>query len=93
MMMQQSTRFVVVVLSLAATAAVAQATRDSAGIRIIENAKPVWTSGREWRLSEKPIVTLGGGSGPDSHASNVVVTMLSDGRIVVAEQKTVQRRF
>jgi hypothetical protein len=93
MMMQQSTRFVVVVLSLAATAAGAQATRDSAGIRIIENAKPVWTSGREWRLSEKPIVTIGGGSGPDSLARIVGVTRLSDGRIVVAEQTTLQLRF
>jgi len=48
-------------LCWAAPSASAQATRDSAGIRLIDNVKPVWRPGHEWRLSERPIVVIGEG--------------------------------
>jgi len=37
---------------------VAVPTRDSAGIRIIENVRPSWSPGTEWRLSDTPILVV-----------------------------------
>jgi hypothetical protein len=82
------------VLCWAASTAAAQATRDSAGIRIIDSAKPAWGPGREWRLSEKPILAIGGGAGADDQLGRIAgVTRLSDGRVVVADQSTLQLMF
>jgi len=75
-------------------AATAQVTRDSAGIRIVENSKPAWAPGREWRLSENPILVLGDGNAVDDRLGRIVgVTRLSDGRVVVADQSTLQLKF
>lgn len=82
------------VLCWTAPTAAAQATRDSAGIRIIDNAKPAWSPGREWRLSEQPILVIGGGAGADGALGRIAgVTRLSDGRVVVADQSTLQLKF
>jgi hypothetical protein len=82
------------VLCWAAPAAAAQATRDSAGIRIVDNVKPVWGPGHEWRLSERPILVIGGGTGPHDQIGRVAgVTRLSDGRVIVADQSTLQLKF
>jgi hypothetical protein len=68
--------------------------RDSAGVRIIENTKPLWTPGREWRLSEKPIVDIGSGPGTDQELGRIAgLTRLSDGRIVVADESSLQLKF
>jgi hypothetical protein len=82
------------VLGCSASPAAAQATRDSAGIRIVDNAAPAWVPGREWRLSDRPALDIGGGTGA-SHALGRIaaVTRLSDGRIVVADQSTLQLKF
>lgn len=83
----------IILLSAAAPAA-AQATRDSAGIRIVENDKPAWTSGRGWRLSEKPILRLGGGTSAHDRFGRIVgAGRLADGRIVVGDEATQQLRF
>jgi hypothetical protein len=75
-------------------AATAQVTRDRAGIRIIDNSKPVWAPGHEWRISEKPILVLGDGNATDDRLGRIVgVTRLSDGRVVVADQSTLQLKF
>jgi hypothetical protein len=82
-----------VALSVASDVASAQAARDSAGIRIVDNAKPTWTAGREWRLSTKP-VDIGAGGGPNYELGRIAgVTRLSDGRLVVADESTLQLRF
>src|SRR3990172_11474668 len=82
------------VLCCAASSVAAQATRDSAGIPIIDNAKPAWSPGREWRLSEKPTLDLGGGTAADHELGHIAgATRLSDGRVVVADQSTLQLRF
>lgn len=82
------------VLCGAAPSATAQASRDSAGIRVIDNAKPAWSTGREWRLSEKPTLDIGAGTGADYELGRIAgATRLSDGRLVVADQSTLQLKF
>jgi hypothetical protein len=59
--------------------AAANITRDSAGIRIVENRQPVWSADEAWRLDSFPLLDVGGresGLGP--------MFRLGDGRIVVA---------
>ena len=93
--MTSAARYLGFILVCAASGtAAAQTTRDSAGIRIIENAKPAWAQGREWKLSENPILVLGDGKGADDRFGRIVgVTRLSDGRVVVADQSTLQLKF
>jgi hypothetical protein len=80
--------------SAPAAPAAAQTTRDSAGVRIVDNAKPAWGPGRAWRLSETPIVDIGAGAGADQALGRIAgATRLSDGRVVVADQSTLQLRF
>ena len=75
------------VLCWAAPNASAQTTRDSAGIRVIDNANPVWRSGQEWRLSERPVLSIEG-LGRIAGA-----TRLSDGRVVIGDQSSFQLKF
>ena len=68
--------------------------RDSAGIRIVENTTPQWQEGREWRLSEKPLVDIGGGDTEEDQLFRVRgAVRLSDGKIVVANGGTNELRF
>jgi hypothetical protein len=72
------------------TAAVAQVTaRDSAGVRIVENALPSWPRGREWTLSAQPVVDIGAGQDSlDELATVMGATRLSDGSIAIANMGT-----
>ena len=60
-------------------------TRDSAGIRIIENAKPTEGS-RVWQVGPGPALTIGVREGEDHDMLHQVedATKLPDGRIVIA---------
>jgi hypothetical protein len=60
--------------------------RDSAGIRIVENAEHGWRDGRSWRLAAEPTLEIGVFAGdPDYELFHVAgAVRLSDGRIVVA---------
>lgn len=83
-----------VLLCCTTHAVTAQAARDSAGVRIIDNATPTWTPGGEWRLSAKPVLEIGSGAGPNHEFTRIAgVTRLSDGRVVVAEESTLQLMF
>jgi hypothetical protein len=82
------------ILCSAASSAPAQATRDSAGISLVDNARPIWDPGREWRLSEKPTIDIGGGTGPGHRLGRIGgLARLSDGRIVVADESAFQLGF
>ncbi len=71
------------------------AVRDSAGIRVVENASPAWTAATAWRPSARPVTTIGVVSGEAAHQLNGVVAAvrMSDGRIVVANGGTRELRF
>jgi hypothetical protein len=71
------------------------ATRDSAGIRIVENRGPGWPQGSGWTVADSPSVDIGGaGSGPDYEFNRVVgAVRLPDGRIAVANVGTSEIRF
>lgn len=75
----------------AATAqALANQQRDSAGIRIVENARPEDGSRLGWRIGPRPAVSIGKVTGEEPYlltgASDA--TRLSDGRIVVVRTRT-----
>ena len=68
--------------------------RDSAGIRIIENARPPEGSRLDWRLGSEPLVSIGRMAGEDPYLFHDVfdATMLSDGRIVIGDDGSKELR-
>lgn len=81
-------------IAVAGASAGAQTVRDSAGIHIIENTKPLWTTGQEWRVSPAPVVDIGGSGGPDYELGRIAgVVRLRNGTIVAADEQSYQLRF
>jgi hypothetical protein len=76
--------------------AFAQSTRDSAGIRIVENARPRSGLGA-WRIDPRPMLTIGGQSADldTLQELNLVmgITRLRDGRWAVGVQASNTVRF
>jgi hypothetical protein len=70
-------------------------TRDSAGIRIVENAAPAWSDADAWRLTQQPVVDIGGLEGePDYELYHVASAFrMPDGRIVIGNGGSHQIRF
>ena len=68
---------------------------DSAGVEIVENAGPAWAEGSGWRLAPTPRVMIGTVDGPDEEQLFRVfsATVLSDGRIAVANSGTAEIRY
>jgi hypothetical protein len=73
----------------------AAVTRDSAGIRITESARPAWTAEETRRLSAEPVLVIGRveGGGSDLFHGILATRRLSDGRIVVVNRGTSELRF
>ena len=79
----------------------AQTPRDSAGIRIVENTRPVLPAARAWRLSSQPRLQIGNSDASTSAGRDTVydfmrvmgVAKLADGRIAVGNQATSTIRF
>ncbi len=67
---------------------IASEARDSAGIRIVENARPPDGSKLGWRVDSVPLLSIGALEGQDPYLLHQVrdATQLSDGRIVVANR-------
>ena len=85
------------IMLCAATTVLAQTSastvHDSAGIRIVENARPLWTTASAWTLSATPVLLFGSRDEPAYTFSRVgAATRLVDGRIVVAERANVHLR-
>ena len=68
--------------------------RDSAGIRIVENASPAEGSRLHWAIGPEPDVSIGDIDGEDPYLLSYAwdATRLSDGRIVVADRSTSELR-
>ena len=68
---------------------------DSAGIRIVENARAQYAPGAGWTLSAEPVVRMGVVHGDPAYEFSGIVglTRLSDGRIVVLDEQTKELRF
>jgi hypothetical protein len=61
--------------------------RDSAGVRIVEIAAPVWDEGSAWTLAAEPSLRLGATEGNAAQEFGRIrgVLRLTDGRIVIAD--------
>ena len=68
--------------------------RDSAGIRIVENASPPEGSRLDWQLGPEALVSIGKVDGEDPYLFTRIfgATMLSDGRIVIGDDGTKELR-
>ena len=68
--------------------------RDSAGIRIIENARPPEGSRLDWRLGPEPLVSIGKMEGEDPYLFDRVfgAAVLADGRILIGDAGTKELR-
>lgn len=72
------------------------AVRDSAGIEIVESFSPQWDEGRQWRVQEAPILSIGSALGGDPAAQFSSIgglAKLDDGRIVVLDEGSAELRF
>ena len=70
------------------------AVRDSAGIAIVENSAAMW-KGEPWRFADRPTLDIGVVSGDPAYELHEPRTAvrLSDGRIVVADNGSLQLRY
>lgn len=68
--------------------------KDSAGIRIIENASPPEGSRLRWRIGSQPTVSIGEVDGEEPYLLHVAwdATRLRDGRIVITNTSTQELR-
>ena len=78
--------------------------RDSAGIHIVENAAPLWQGGERWQIDPVPEIVIGSTQHLDTSSSRHAddrpepipfervraIRVLSDGRIVVADNGPVE---
>jgi hypothetical protein len=71
------------------------ATRDSAGVEIVENADAAWGTESEWSVAAAPALDLGVAAGQPEYEFVTILglTRLSNGNIVVANRGTRELRF
>lgn len=69
--------------------------RDSAGVRIVENRDPAWSTGNGWTVDPEPTTIIGSVEGDPNQLFNEIVgaTRLSDGRILVLDSGSAELRF
>jgi hypothetical protein len=75
----------------------AQAVRDSAGISIVSNERPMLPAARAWRIDERPVLRIGGDDAPPDTVYEFALIMgvsrMSDGRWAVGVQGAHTVRF
>ncbi len=76
-------------------AKVAFATRDSAGVVLVESSAPLWTQESAWQLGASPQVTIGTADGPEEYQLSWVwdALLLKSGLIVVGNAGSQELRF
>lgn len=69
--------------------------RDSAGVRIVENADRGWVAGAGWTLSDSPVLEIGVVDGAEAYQFSGVVAALrlDDGRVVVGDLRSAELRY
>lgn len=70
--------------------------RDSAGVRVVENRRPVWDdSARAWTVRAEPVLDLGGVGAPEARQFDGIAGALrtGDGGLVVADWGSRELRF
>lgn len=69
--------------------------RDSAGVPIVENGRPMLDPASGWRVSETPVLRIGAVAGEEAEQFSQVsgVVRLSDGRVAVLESQTSEIRY
>lgn len=69
--------------------------RDSAGVRIVESAEPVWRAHEGWRIAAEPALEIGEVEGEPHYEFGRVTggTRLGDGTIVVADEGAMELRY
>ncbi len=69
-------------------------TRDSAGVRIVENVRPPDDSRLHWRIGPEPVVSIGAVEGEEPYLLDWAMdaTRLNDGRIVILNGGTDELR-
>ena len=64
----------------------AHTVRDSAGVRIVENARPAWKSGKAWTLDSTLLIIGANGTGAGQQLHRVTgAVRLGDGTLVIAD--------
>jgi len=72
----------------------AQSSRDSAGVLIVENARPAWSEGQRLSLAAKPRLIIGNTADSAYRFRQVRgIMLLTDGRIAVADGASLQLRL
>ena len=71
------------------------ASRDSAGITIVENAGPAWGAGQGWKVVDSPLVDIGSKGGEAAYELDQVrgPVRMGDGRIAIANAATSEVRL
>ena len=68
-------------------------TPDTAGVPIVENARPPADSRLDWRMGEQPALSIGEIDGPDPYLLDISdVIRMPDGRIIVADRASGELR-
>lgn len=69
--------------------------RDSAGIRIVENSAAAWGDAEQWRIDDRPLVSIGAADGPAEYQFHLIVGAhrMGDGTIVVVNRGTNDIRY
>ncbi len=83
------------VLSLLLSAAIGSATAQQATIPVVENERPTWAKGREWRVAAQHTVDIGKAVAEPGYELSKLGGMLrlQDGTIVIANQGTELRYY
>jgi hypothetical protein len=93
--MMRPTRLCLLLVLINSTVLSAQATRDSAGVRIIDNRAPAWQANQGWRIAAQPSVSIGLDEGEEPYLLSRVFSArrLPSGEIVVGNSDSGQLRF
>src|SRR5687768_11995460 len=73
----------------------AQSTRDSAGIRIVDNRSPAWTPAQRFTIAPRPSVVIGEEEGDPPYLLSRVyaAARLPNGHIVIGNSSSSELRF